>query len=61
MIDKVNYKSRTHDLKKIFHGAGQFYWGKVDSWLKKNFYIHQKVLDLICQDVEPLMLIIWKI
>ena len=36
MIDKINYKSRTQDLKKIFHDAGQFYWGKVDSWLKKN-------------------------
>ena len=37
MIDKKNYKSRTQDLKKIFHDAGQFYWGKVDSWLKKKF------------------------
>ncbi len=37
MIDKKNYKKRTQDLKKIFHDAGQFYWGKTDSWLKKKF------------------------
>ena len=37
MIDRKNYKSRTQDLKKIFNDAGQFYWGKADSWLKKKF------------------------
>ena len=42
MIDKINYKSRTQDLKKIFHDAGQFYWGRADSWLKKKFLYSAK-------------------
>lgn len=42
MIDKKNYKKRTQDLKKIFHDAGQFYWGKTDSWLKKKFLFSEK-------------------
>ena len=42
MIDKKNYKTRTQDLKKIFHDAGQFYWGKTDSWLKKKFIFTKK-------------------
>ena len=42
MIDKKNYKKRTQDLKKIFHDAGQFYWGKTDSWLKKKFLFSKK-------------------
>jgi pseudaminic acid cytidylyltransferase len=31
MIDKKNYKTRTQDLNKIYHDAGQFCWGKTDS------------------------------
>ena len=42
MIDKKNYKSRTQDLKKIFHDAGQFYWGRANSWLKKKFLYSAK-------------------
>jgi CMP-N-acetylneuraminic acid synthetase len=25
--------SRTQDLERTYHDAGQFYWGKKDSWL----------------------------
>ena len=42
MIDKKNYKTRTQDLKKIYHDAGQFYWGKVNSWLKEKFIFSKK-------------------
>ncbi len=42
MIDKKNYKTRTQDLKKIYHDAGQFYWGTTKSWLKKKFIFSKK-------------------
>ena len=42
MVDKKNYKTRTQDLEKIYHDAGQFYWGKVDSWLNKKFIFSSK-------------------
>jgi len=42
MIDKKNYKTRTQDLKKIYHDAGQFYWGTTKSWLKKKFIFTKK-------------------
>lgn len=42
MIDKKNYKTRTQDLNKIYHDAGQFCWGKTDSWLKKKFIFSKK-------------------
>ena len=28
--------SRSQDLEEAFHDAGQFYWGKVDAWLKSG-------------------------
>ena len=27
-------QTRTQDLVKTFHDAGQFYWGRADAWLK---------------------------
>lgn len=30
------YKRRTQDLNPMYHDAGQFYWGKTDSWLKNK-------------------------
>lgn len=32
-------KTRTQDLEKAYHDAGQFYWGRVSSWLD-NASIH---------------------
>jgi pseudaminic acid cytidylyltransferase len=26
--------SRTQDLEKVFHDAGQFYWGRMDAWVQ---------------------------
>ena len=42
VINKKFYKKRTQDLKKIYHDAGQFYWGKTDSWLKKKFIFSKR-------------------
>tara|TARA_Y100000816_G_C26106008_1_gene587839 strand:+ start:3705 stop:4388 length:684 start_codon:yes stop_codon:yes gene_type:complete len=36
IINKKYFKSRTQDLDKIYHDAGQFYWGKTNSWLKNK-------------------------
>ena len=32
MIFKNNYNKRTQDLKKVAYDAGQFYWGKAETW-----------------------------
>lgn len=37
--------SRTQDLERAFHDAGQFYWGKKQAWLK-NPHIHKSALGL---------------
>lgn len=36
VINKNFFKTRTQDLDKIYHDAGQFYWGKTNSWLKNK-------------------------
>ena len=36
LIQKKYFKKRTQDLPKMYHDAGQFYWGRVDSWLKNK-------------------------
>lgn len=33
MFQPSNYASRSQDLEPAFHDAGQFYWGKTESWL----------------------------
>lgn len=30
------YKYRSQDLDKVFHDAGQFYWGKTEAWLNNE-------------------------
>lgn len=32
MFDKTQYEVRSQDLEDSYHDAGQFYWGKKDSW-----------------------------
>ena len=34
MLFPSKYNSRTQDLKKTYHDAGQFYWGRPEAWLK---------------------------
>ena len=47
VLNKKFYKQRTQDLDKIYHDAGQFYWGKTSSWLKKKFMFSKKSFGLI--------------
>lgn len=34
-IDATNIATRTQDLKKTFHDAGQFYWGFAETWRRE--------------------------
>ena len=43
MINKDFLFTRSQDLEKTFHDAGQFYWGKTTNWLKaKNMIDNNK-------------------
>lgn len=35
-IDPSNEMTRTQDLEKTYHDAGQFYWGKKDAWINEK-------------------------
>lgn len=37
-----NYIKRSQDLKDVFHDAGQFYWGREDTWIKENVIFNKK-------------------
>jgi len=36
LIEKKNELTRTQDLVKSYHDAGQFYWGSISNWLSKK-------------------------
>ena len=35
MLFPKNYNKRTQDLQQCFYDVGQFYWGRISSWLKR--------------------------
>jgi pseudaminic acid cytidylyltransferase len=35
-LDEKHELTRTQDLEKTFHDAGQFYWGKASAWLQQK-------------------------
>ena len=37
-----SYGKRSQDLKDIYHDAGQFYWGREDTWIKENVIFNKK-------------------
>ena len=37
-----NYKKRSQDLNKIYHDAGQFYWGREQTWLKEKIIFNKR-------------------
>ena len=48
MLFKKNYNKRSQDLEKVYHDAGQFYWGKKKAWLaKKNIFGRKSSIHLI--------------
>tara|TARA_B100000212_G_C27352729_1_gene524418 strand:+ start:127 stop:825 length:699 start_codon:yes stop_codon:yes gene_type:complete len=36
MFFPENYNKRSQDLPVAYHDAGQFYWGSLDTWIKKK-------------------------
>ena len=42
-IFKKKYaKAQSNYLKKYFYDAGQFYWGKIDDWLKSETIFNKR-------------------
>ena len=42
MFYPEHFESRSQDLVKAYHDAGQFYWGKVNTWLEnKKVFTHK--------------------
>jgi len=41
-FNENHLRTRTQDLKKFYHDAGQFYWGKAKSWLTNDQIIGQR-------------------
>ncbi len=59
MIKRKNYSKKSQNFTETFHDAGQFYFGKVNSWLKKKiiFNSNSKILKLPnwrVQDIDVL-------
>tara|TARA_B100001057_G_scaffold385783_1_gene392584 strand:- start:15033 stop:15716 length:684 start_codon:yes stop_codon:yes gene_type:complete len=48
MLNKNNYKKKSQSFKETYHDAGQFYFGKINSWLKKKiiFDKNSKIIKL---------------
>jgi N-acylneuraminate cytidylyltransferase len=48
MINKNNYKKKSQFFDETYHDAGQFYFGKIESWLKKKiiFSKNSKIIKL---------------
>ena len=36
MFSPEEFSTRSQDLKKAYHDAGQFYWGKTEAWLEER-------------------------
>ncbi len=47
MFQPENYEVRSQDLEKSYHDAGQFYWGRVDSWLAEKPFFNSKSAALV--------------
>ena len=59
MFNPENYSTRSQDLTEAFHDAGQFYWGKPDSWLNELPIFNSKSYPIILpsymvQDIDTL-------
>lgn len=44
--------TRSQDLQKSFHDAGQFYWGKCESWLRKETIFSPLSTAIKCNQYE---------
>ena len=48
MILPKSYLSRSQDLKNLYCDSGQFYWGNINSWIKKEkiFYKNSSIVEI---------------
>jgi len=48
LLTPKNYHKRSQDLKKTFHDAGQFYWGRKKTWIKDKviFNKNSKIVEI---------------
>lgn len=47
MIFPENYERRSQDFKDVFHDAGQFYWGNINTWKKSSNILQNSIPYLI--------------
>ena len=52
MLFPENAKVRSQDLKDTFHDAGQFYWGRSHTWLKRQPIFHSNSFPLNLPRIE---------
>ena len=48
-----HYHSRSQDLEKSYHDAGQFYWGTVNTWMMEK--------DIYTDKTSPYLLPAWRV
>ena len=59
MLQPQYVNSRSQDLEKVYHDAGQFYWGKVNAWIENNCIISKNASPMLLpryrvQDIDTL-------
>lgn len=56
MFFPKEYNKRSQDLENSYHDAGQFYWGKTDSWInnEKVFSMNSKIIYLKPDSVQDI-------
>tara|TARA_B110000008_G_scaffold272542_1_gene305447 strand:- start:1492 stop:2181 length:690 start_codon:yes stop_codon:yes gene_type:complete len=59
MLHPEMFKKRSQDLEEVYHDAGQFYWGKPESWLEDRELFSKNTLPYILpsyrvQDIDTL-------
>lgn len=47
MFDSSQFDKRSQDLEEAFHDAGQFYWGRANSWLSNRVIFSSDSIPLI--------------
>lgn len=46
------FNRRSQDLERVYHDAGQLYWGSTDSWLTRNFRFDKNALPVVISPTE---------
>ena len=47
MFDPVQFAARSQDLEEAYHDAGQFYWGKAQSWVDGSPIFSEKSVPIL--------------